>query len=123
MRRCTEIRVGAADRALRVRFSDGAQFVLPHEMLRVYSPSAEVRGHDGNWNIPPRRRGVTINSVEMVGNYAVRIVFDDGHDSGLYSFELLYILGESKFRMMREYVRELRRQGKTRSRTIVKKKI
>jgi DUF971 family protein len=121
MKRCTEIRLGAVDKTLRVTFGDGQSFGLPHELLRVFSPSAEVRAHDGTWDLPPRRRGVAVKSAEPVGNYAVRLVFDDGHDSGLFSYELLHDLGSQKMRRMREYLRELKRQGKTRHRTLRKR--
>jgi|JI10StandDraft_1071094.scaffolds.fasta_scaffold598933_1 DUF971 family protein len=121
MHRCVEVRIGSAERALWVSFSDGTNFRIPHELLRVFSPSAEVRCHDGSWDIPPRRRGVLVKKAEPVGNYALRLCFDDGHDTGLYSFELLHDLGTNKFKHMREYVRELKRQGKARRRLVSKK--
>jgi DUF971 family protein len=121
MKSLSEVRIGSARKALSVTFSNGDSFVLPHELLRVFSPSAEVRCHDGSWDIPPRRRGVLVKNAELVGNYALRLTFDDGHDTGLFSFDLLHSLGENKFRRMREYVRELKRQNKTRWRTVLKK--
>lgn len=86
----TELRVNPGKDTLRVAFSDGPAIVLSAEKLRVESPSAEVRGHGGEK--PPPVRGkekVKIQRLEPVGNYAVRIVFDDGHDSGLYSWDYL----------------------------------
>ncbi len=121
MRRCTEIGLGTSTGLLRVSFSDGKSFALPHELLRVFSPSAEVRAHDGTWDLPARRKGVRVKQAEPVGNYAVRLVFDDGHDTGLYSFDLLHDLGSNKMRRMREYIRELKKQGKTRHRTLRKR--
>lgn len=86
----TELRVNPGKDTLRVAFSDGAAIVLSAEKLRVESPSAEVRGHGGVRPPPIRgKENVKISRLEPVGNYAVRIVFDDGHDSGLYSWDYL----------------------------------
>lgn len=86
----TELRVNPGKDTLRVAFSDGATIVLSAEKLRVESPSAEVRGHGGAKPPPIRgKENVKISRLEPVGNYAVRIVFDDGHDSGLYSWDYL----------------------------------
>lgn len=86
----TELRVNPGKDTLRVAFSDGATIVLSAEKLRVESPSAEVRGHGGVRPPPIRgKENVKISRLEPVGNYAVRIVFDDGHDSGLYSWDYL----------------------------------
>lgn len=86
----TELRVNPGKDTLRVAFSDGAAIVLSAEKLRVESPSAEVRGHGGVRPPPIRgKENVKIARLEPVGNYAVRIVFDDGHDSGLYSWDYL----------------------------------
>ena len=86
----TELRVNPGKDTLRVAFSDGDAIVLSAERLRVESPSAEVRGHGGAKPPPVRgKANVKIQRLEPVGNYAVRIVFDDGHDSGLYSWDYL----------------------------------
>lgn len=86
----TEIRVGPARDALSIQFEDGARITLTAERLRVNSPSAEVRGHGGARPPPVTgKENVKIVRLEPVGNYALRIVFDDGHDSGLYSWDYL----------------------------------
>jgi len=85
-----ELRVNPARDALTIRFEGGAEAVISSEKLRVQSPSAEVRGHGGERPLPiTGKEHVTISRLEPVGNYAVRIVFDDGHDSGLYSWDYL----------------------------------
>ncbi len=92
----TELRVNPGKDTLRVAFSDGAKITLAAQKLRMESPSAEVRGHGGQK--PPPLRGkenVKIQRLEPVGNYAVRIVFDDGHDSGLYSWDYLKRLADA----------------------------
>jgi len=96
---------------LEITFDNGKTFVYPAEYLRVYSPSAEVRSHNGDWRIPPRRSNVAVYDVEQTGNYALRLLFDDLHDTGIYSYSLLYDLGENKLKYMREYVREARKRG------------
>ncbi|MEJ0022774.1 MAG: gamma-butyrobetaine hydroxylase-like domain-containing protein [Alphaproteobacteria bacterium] len=93
-----------AAKALRVSFDDGAAFTIPFELLRVYSPSAEVRGHRESERIVVMgKENVGVTRAEPVGNYAVRIVFDDGHDSGLYSWALLYELGRDREKKTNEY--------------------
>ena len=89
----SEIRLNPARDVLRVVFDDGAAFDLRAEYLRVESPSAEIRNHGGPKTILLDKRDVKINGLEPVGNYAVRIGFDDGHDSGLYSWDYLHKLG------------------------------
>ena len=90
----TEIRLHQLSKVLELRFSDGGHYRLPCEYLRVYSPSAEVRGHGpGQEVLQVGKEDVAISAVEPVGNYAVRLVFDDGHDSGLYAWDYLYELG------------------------------
>jgi DUF971 family protein len=90
-----ELRLNPEKNRLTVRFEDGTQYGLSAEILRVESPSAEVRGHGGASKPPPvtGKENVKIARLEPVGNYAVRIVFDDGHDSGLYSWDYLAKLG------------------------------
>ena len=116
----SEIRL--SKHVLRITF-DGTTFALPAELLRVYSPSAEVRGHDGVWNIPPLRRNVMLANAEAVGNYAVKLTFSDLHDSGIFSYKLLFDMGARKFFYMRRYLRELKSQNKQRERKVRHKKV
>lgn len=89
-----EIKLRTASRLLEVRFDDGSRFELPFEYLRVFSPSAEVKGHGGGEGIlQTGKENVRITQIEPIGNYAVRLVFDDGHNTGLYSWPLLHQLG------------------------------
>lgn len=91
-----ELRLKKAERRLVVRFDDGADFMLPAELLRVYSPSAEVQGHGGaGGTLVHGKRSVAIASLDPVGNYALRIGFDDGHRTGLYTWAYLRELGET----------------------------
>jgi DUF971 family protein len=85
-------------RLLRIAFDDGARFEIPFELLRVESPSAENKGHGGAGTLPPvtGKANVGVTRADPVGRYAVRIGFDDGHDTGLYSWDLLYDLGRGK---------------------------
>jgi DUF971 family protein len=93
----TELRVNPERNALTVAYDDGQRYVLPAEFLRVESPSAEVRGHGGGPKIVVTgKEQVKIDRLEPVGNYAVRIIFDDGHDSGLYSWDFLAELGRTR---------------------------
>ena len=93
----TDIRLRTASRVLEVSFDDGARFEMSFEYLRVFSPSAEVQGHGaGEGILQTCKQAVTITAVEPVGNYAVRLVFDDGHNTGLYSWALLYELGRDR---------------------------
>jgi DUF971 family protein len=90
----TEIKLHKQSKLLEVSFADGANFKLPFEFLRVYSPSAEVRGHGpGQETLQTGKRNVDITDLQAVGNYAVQPTFSDGHDSGIYSWDLLYDLG------------------------------
>src|SRR6201996_4474126 len=93
----TELRLNPDKNSLSVHFDDGSDYVLAAEYLRVESPSAEVRGHGGSVKPPPvtGKEHVKIARLEPVGNYAVRIVFDDGHDSGLYSWDYLKSLSRA----------------------------
>ena len=90
-------------RMLEIGYDDGTVFHLSFEFPRVHSPSAEVRGHGGPKQIVRAKEQVTIRALEPVGNYAVRIVFDDGHDSGLYSWDFLATLGREHDRIWAEY--------------------
>jgi DUF971 family protein len=104
----TEIRLRRAEKALVVSFDDGASYTLPAEYLRVESPSAEVQGHAPDQKVLVwGRRHVGIMSVEPVGNYAVRIVFDDLHDTGIYSWDYLRTLGAEYETRWARYLDEL----------------
>ena len=93
----TEIRLRRAARVLEVSFEDGSRFELPFEYLRVHSPSAEVKGHGpGQEVLVLGKENVGIKAVEPVGQYAVKLVFDDGHDTGLYTWKYLHELGRER---------------------------
>jgi DUF971 family protein len=110
-----EIRLNQAEKALEVDFDDGAKFRYPAELLRVESPSAEVMGHGpGQKTIVAGRRHVGILALEPVGNYAVRIKFDDLHDTGLYSWRYLYELGRDQETIWAEYLKALAEKGLSR---------
>jgi len=111
----TEIRLDRAARVLHVSFDDGKDFALPAEYLRVESPSAEVQGHspDQKQTVAGRRH-VGIIGVEPVGHYAVRLIFDDLHDSGIYSWDYLRQLGEEQDRRWAAYLGELAVRGLSR---------
>ncbi len=107
-----EIRLIRAEKRLEIDFDDGSSFLLPAELLRVESPSAEVQGHGaGQRAIVAGRRHVAISRVEPVGRYAVRLHFDDGHDSGLFSWPLLYRLGRDKESLWQAYLDALAAGG------------
>ena len=92
-----EIKIRTESRLLDVRFDDGSHYELPFEYLRVFSPSAEVRGHGGGeGTLQIGKENVGITGVEPIGNYALRLLFDDGHDTGLYSWSLLHDLGRER---------------------------
>ena len=111
----TEIRLRKADRVLQVAFDDGARFSFPAEFLRVESPSAEVQGHGpGQRQTVAGRLHVGIMAIEPVGHYAVRLVFDDLHDSGIYSWEYLYQLGREQDQRWQAYLDALAAKGLSR---------
>ena len=113
----TELRLKREERRLEIDFDDGAAFSIPAELLRVESPSAEVRGHGGEEKtIVPGKRKVGITALEPAGNYAVRILFDDGHDSGIYTWEYLYELGLDQDRLFETYLNALAARGLSRDR-------
>jgi DUF971 family protein len=104
----TELKVDKDRRLLTIAFDDGASFALPAELLRVMSPSAEVQGHSPEERVTvPGKKAVRILRIEPVGNYAARIVFDDGHDTGLYTWTYLRELGENKEERFQDYLAEL----------------
>ena len=110
-----EIRHKAADKAIEIDFDNGQTFRYAAELLRVESPSAEVMGHGpGQKTIVAGRREVTILTLEPVGNYGVRIKFDDLHDTGIYSWQYLYELGENQERVWQTYLDALSAEGLTR---------
>ena len=111
----TELRLKKAERLLEIDFDDGARFRLPAEYLRVESPSAEVQGHGPNQKqLVPGRARVGIVAVEPVGNYAVRIVFDDRHDTGIFSWQYLYTLGREQEQRWTIYLAALEKAGLSR---------
>ena len=108
----TELRVSKDRRLLTVSFPADERFELPAEMLRVLSPSAEVQGHSPEQRVTvPGKRDATIVRIEPVGNYAVRIVFDDGHDTGIFSWGYLHELGHEKEARWQVYLDELAAKG------------
>ncbi len=106
------ITVHEQSRVLEVAFSDGAAFRIPFELMRVYSPSAEVQGHGpGQEVLQTGKRNVTLVNLEPVGNYAVKPTFSDGHDSGIFSWTLLYEMGQNQAGLWAEYEFRLKAEG------------
>lgn len=104
--------VHAASRVLEVGYSDGKNFRLPFELMRVYSPSAEVQGHGpGQEVLQTGKRNVTIANIEQVGNYAIKPFFSDGHESGLFTWNYLYELGEQQDQLWAAYLARLEAAG------------
>lgn len=104
-----------ASRVLEVGFADGAQFRIPFELMRVYSPSAEVQGHGpGQEVLQTGKRDIDIVDIEPVGNYAVKPTFSDGHDSGLFTWPYLYFLGSQQQELWADYERRLQAAGRDR---------
>lgn len=111
----TGITLHRKSRIMEVSFDDGSRFSLPFEYLRVYSPSAEVRGHGpGQEVLQLGKRDVDVVDIEAVGNYAVKPVFSDGHDSGLYSWDYLYMLGRDHDALWQQYLDRLASDGGSR---------
>ena len=99
-------------RILEITFSDGHHFELSCELLRVYSPSAEVKGHGpGQSVLQTGKENISIIRIEPVGHYAVKLIFDDGHETGLYSWAYLYELGENKDELWKDYLQKLSDAG------------
>jgi DUF971 family protein len=110
-----EITVHQQSRRLELAFDDGARFAIPFELMRVYSPSAEVMGHGpGQEVLQSGKRGVVIEALEPVGHYAVRPRFSDGHDSGLFTWDYLYKLGAEQEALWRAYEQRLAEAGRGR---------
>jgi DUF971 family protein len=111
----TEIKLHQQSRLLEVAFADGKNFRLPYEFLRVHSPSAEVRGHGpGQEVLQTGKKDVTVLAAEPVGQYAIQLRFSDGHDTGIYSWDLLYDYGERQEKMWQQYLDRLRAAGGSR---------
>lgn len=111
----TELRLRKSARVLEVDFDDGHSFTLPAELLRVESPSAEVQGHGASQKkTVPGKRTVGIERIEPVGTYAVRLVFSDGHDTGLFTWDYLHELGEKADEKMTAYLTALEEKGLSR---------
>ena len=113
--RPTALTVHQQSRLLEVGFDDGATFRIPFELMRVYSPSAEVQGHGpGQEVLQTGKRDVGIESLETVGHYAVQPTFSDGHSSGIFSWEYLYYLGSQQARLWQDYEARLAAAGQSR---------
>ncbi|MBG6071009.1 MULTISPECIES: gamma-butyrobetaine hydroxylase-like domain-containing protein [unclassified Polaromonas] len=108
----TALTVHSQSRLLEVAFSDGAQFRIPFELMRIYSPSAEVQGHGpGQEILQTGKREVDVVALEPIGNYAVKPVFSDGHESGLFTWDYLYHLGNDQSQLWGDYERRLQAAG------------
>ena len=111
----TKIQLHKQSQQLELHFG-GEQFLLPAEFLRVHSPSAEVKGHGpGQAVLQYGKQDVAISTVERAGNYALKLVFDDGHDTGIYTWDYLYELGKKQESLWNTYLDELHRTGKSRA--------
>jgi DUF971 family protein len=112
-----EVRLNRAEQRLDLTFDDASRYSLPAEYLRVESPSAEVQGHGPQERkIIPGCRHVGISAIEPVGNYAIRILFDDGHDTGIFSWDYLHTLGQQQDRRWAAYLDALASKGLSRDR-------
>ena len=113
--RPTEINLHQSSRMMDISFDDGRSFSLPCEYLRVFSPSAEVRGHGpGQEVLQAGKREVNVRAIDPVGMYAVKLVFTDGHDTGIYSWEFLYDLGLKQVANWKAYLARMQAAGKSR---------
>jgi DUF971 family protein len=111
----TEIKLHQQSRMLEVAFDDGQRFEMSCEFLRTHSPSAEVRGHGvGQERLQAGKREVTIDKIEPVGSYAIKLTFSDGHDSGIYSWDCLYELGTNRDSLWTDYLAKLAAAGLSR---------
>ena len=116
----TDLTVHGQSRVLEVHFSDGAAFRIPFELMRIYSPSAEVQGHGpGQEVLQTGKREVELTGLEQVGNYAVQPRFSDGHDTGIFSWDYLYMLGSQQERLWAEYAQRLQAAGADRDAPMV----
>ena len=111
----TEIKLHQVSHVLEIAFNDGTRFKLPYEFLRVYSPSAEVRGHGpGQEVLQIGKKNIEVKGVEPVGSYAVQLTFSDGHDTGLYSWDYLHELGENYVELWDRYMNRMEAAGASR---------
>lgn len=111
----SEIKLHQKSRLLELGYENGERYTLDFEYLRVFTPSAEARGHGpGQETLQTGKRDVDIERIEPVGTYAVRLVFSDGHDSGLYSWDLLYNLGKHHDELWQDYLNQIEAQGLSR---------
>ena len=116
----TALTVHSQSRILEIAFSDGAAFKIPFELMRVYSPSADVQGHGpGQEVLQTGKREVGVVELEPIGNYAVKPVFSDGHESGIFSWDYLYHLGADQDQLWADYNRRLQAAGANRDATMV----
>ena len=116
----TALTVHSQSRVLEIAFSDGSEFKIPFELMRVYSPSAEVQGHGpGQEVLQTGKREVSVVDLEPIGNYAVKPVFSDGHDSGIFSWDYLYFLGAEEARLWADYTQRLDAAGAQRDAPMV----
>ena len=108
----SEIKLQKKSRQISISFDDGSHFELPFEYLRVHSPSADVQGHGPGQEILQKgKENVQVTNIEPVGHYAVRLVFDDGHDTGLYAWDYLYLLCRNREQLWRDYLKRLDQAG------------
>lgn len=111
----TEITLHQQSRVLELAFNDGSRYKLPFEFLRVFSPSAEVRGHGpGQEVLQVGKQNVVLTGIEPVGQYALKLIFDDGHDSGLYTWDYLHELGKYQTAMWHDYLARMDAAGESR---------
>jgi DUF971 family protein len=111
----TDIKLHQQSRVMEVTFDDGRRFELPYEYLRVYSPSAEVRGHGpGQEVLQTGKKNIGISEIEAVGRYAVRPTFSDGHNTGIFSWDYLLMLGERREQLWQQYLDDMERAGASR---------
>ena len=111
----TKLTLLQKQRTLAITFDNGEQYELPCEYLRVYSPSAEVRGHGGQSSVlQTGKKNVNIIGIDPVGNYAVKLIFDDGHNTGLYSWDVLYDLATHHAKYWEDYLTRLKNNGSSR---------
>lgn len=112
----TEMEFRQKSHLLSLSFDDGKHFEFSYEFLRVYSPSAEVRGHGvGQETLQVGKADISIEKVSPIGSYAVQLHFDDGHDTGIYSWEWLHYLGENQAQLWQDYLDELEKAGQKRT--------
>ena len=118
----TNLTVHSQSRVLEVAFSDGCNFSIPFELLRVFSPSAEVQGHGpGQETLQTGKRDVELDALDPVGNYAVQPRFSDGHDTGIFSWDYLYFLGSQQSALWDDYTRKLSVAGLDRDAPMITK--